>query len=109
MKIAWAFMPGRCTDVVAGPDNNMMNLEENSPMWCKIPKHGDIKPYERRAHYMGWVFRARKEFCIIFKARFGSGFKSAVPSLLLMHRKMITFISGMVNTITCVEMFCICQ
>ena len=25
-------------------------------------KDGGVKPYERRAHYMSWVSRARKEF-----------------------------------------------
>ena len=77
VKIAWAFTPGGCTDVVAGPDNNMVNLEktfvrryyraarrdkENGPRWSKPPKDGGVKPYERRAHYMSWVSRARKEF-----------------------------------------------
>ena len=28
VKIAWAFTPGGCTDVDAGPDNNMVNLEK---------------------------------------------------------------------------------
>ena len=78
VKIAWAFTPGGCTDVVAGPDNNMVNLEktfirqyyraerrnkENGPRWCKTPKNGGLKPYERRAHYMNWVSRAQKDFC----------------------------------------------
>ena len=77
VKIAWAFTPGGCTDVDAGPDNNMVNLEktwvcrycraarwdkENGPRWCKSPKDGGVKSYERRAYYMSWVSRARKEF-----------------------------------------------
>ena len=30
----------------------------------KAPKDGGIKPYERRAHCMNWVSRARKEFLL---------------------------------------------
>ena len=98
VKIAWAFTPGGCTDVDAGPDNNMVNLEktwvcryyraarwdkENGPRWCKSPKDGGVKSYERRAYYMSWVSRARKEFLEnvqgeIWKRRQECGFVLAI-------------------------------
>jgi len=78
-KDSLGFHPRGCTNVVAGPDNNMVNLEktftrqyyraerrnkQNGPKWCKAPKDGGHKPYERRAHYMNWISRARKEFLL---------------------------------------------
>ena len=31
---------------------------------AKPQKIGGLDPYERRAHYMNWVYRARKEFLL---------------------------------------------
>ena len=55
-------------------------------MWCKAPKSGGLKPYERRAHYMNWVSRARKEFLLnhqreIWKRYQGCGFILAIDGL----------------------------
>ena len=36
--------------------------KENSSRWLKAPKDGGLKPYERRANYMSWISRARREF-----------------------------------------------
>ena len=125
VKIAWAFTPGGCTDVDAGPDNNMVNLEktwvcryyraarwdkENGPRWCKSPKDGGVKSYKRRAYiWVGYLGRGRNSWKM-FKAKFGRDVKNAVLSLLLMARKIISFTSGTVNTIMGIgiEIFCIC-
>ena len=124
VKIAWAFTPGGCTDVVAGPDNNMVNLEKtfvrryyraarwdkrNGPRWCKSPKDGGVKPSGVRIIWVGYLGRGRNSWKI-FKAKFGRDIKNAVSSLLLMARKIMSFTSGTVNTITGIgiEIFCIC-
>ena len=36
--------------------------KENGSRWLKAPKDGGLKPYERRANYMSWISRARREF-----------------------------------------------
>ena len=62
-----------------------------------------------RIIWVGNLGRGRNSWKV-FKAKFGRDVKNAVLSLLLMARKIISFTSGTVNTITGIgiEIFCIC-
>ena len=70
-KIVWAFCAGGCTDVVAGPDNNLVNIEKsyirrayrtrpNPDRWRKSRKDGGITMTERRRHLARWISEGRR-------------------------------------------------
>ena len=74
VKMVWSFTPGGCTDVVAGPDNSLVQLEKlnirryyrdavraNPDKWRKPPGKGGHTEADRRRIYSGWVSQARKE------------------------------------------------
>ena len=62
---------GGCTDVVAGPDKNLVNIEKsyirrayrtglNPGRWQKSRKGGGITMTERRRHLARWISEGRR-------------------------------------------------
>ena len=125
VKIAWAFTPGGA----------QTSTRDQTTTWWTWRKHecvaiielqgearktvqGGASPPKMevsnrtsgvRIIWVGYLRLGRNSWKM-FKAKFGRDVKNAVLSLLLMARKIISFTSGTVNTITGIgiEIFCIC-
>ena len=75
IKLVWAFTAGGCTDVIAGPNNNLVQKEKllvrqkyradirkRSHAWRKTAADGGFTETQRRFYYAKWVSEARQEF-----------------------------------------------
>ena len=75
VKIVWAFTPGGCTDIVAGPDADLVEQEkinlrkfykkarlDQPNKWRKSKNEGGHTEADRRRLYAQWVSDSRKKF-----------------------------------------------